>query len=163
MFHLMQDRVHLANRTVMAMSQPASTIAAEATLEEAIRVLQSARSSHLVVVAGGGHIVGVVGGRELVAAWVGDPESFVGTPVTAVLDSVPPTVAPTATVRTVARVMRDFRSDVVVITSQSRAPVGVVTAGDLVACIAAPPDAVHRRGSASELVVRPVGASNTRS
>jgi CBS-domain-containing membrane protein len=137
-FHLMQDRVDLADRTVIAMSQPASTIVAEATLEEAMRVLQNARSSHLVVVADGGHVIGVIGGRDLVAAWAGDPEALVGTPVTTVLDSVAPTVASTATVRTVARVMRDFRSDVVVIIGQSRAPVGIVTAGDLVASIAAP-------------------------
>ena len=135
MVHLMHDRAYRADRTVVAISQPASTIAAEATLDEALRTLLNGGSKHLVVIAPGDRFVGVLGGRELVAAWASSPETFASTQVTAVLDSVPATVAPSATVRTVARVMRDFRSDVVVVVGQNRVAVGVVTAGDIVAGI----------------------------
>ena len=74
-------------------------------------------------------------GRQLAAAWADCPEAFATTPVTAALDPAPPIVAPTATVRTAARMIRDYRSDVVVIIGLDRAPIGVVTASDLLAGI----------------------------
>jgi CBS domain-containing protein len=138
MVHLMQNGVHVADRSVVAISQPAPTVAAEATLDEALRALLNASSRYLVVVAHDGRFVGVLGGRELVAEWANSAEAFVATPVTGVLASVSATVSPTATVRTVARVMRDFRSDVVVVIGPGRVPVGVVTADDLAAHIAGP-------------------------
>ncbi len=96
----------------------------------------NAGSKHLVVIAPGDRFVGVLGGRELIAVWANSPDTFASTPVTAALDSVAATVAPSARVHTVARVMRDFRSDVVVVVGQNRVAVGVVTAGDLLAGIA---------------------------
>jgi CBS domain-containing protein len=133
---LTQDRVQVAERAVATLSQPVSVVAAEATLDDALHVLLIAGLRHLVVVAPGGRFVGVLGDRQIVAAWAGSPETFAVKPVTALLDAVPPIVAPTATARTVACVMRDYDSDVVVVVGQDRVPVGVVTAGDLVAAIA---------------------------
>jgi CBS domain-containing protein len=138
MVSLIRDRVGVADRSVLAMSQPASIVAAEAMLEEALRLLLDAGSTYLVVIASGGRFAGVLGGRQLVAAWADCPGALATTPVTAVLDPAPPTVAPTATVRTAARMIRDYRSDVVVIIGPDRAPVGVVTASDLLAGIADP-------------------------
>ncbi len=136
MAHLMRPGSHMAERSVVAVSQPAATIAVDATLDDALRELRNAGSEYLVVIGVNGRLVGVLGRRELVAAWASSPEAFATTPVTAVLDSVPATVAPTATVRTVARVMRDFCSDVVIVVDHGRVLVGAVTVADIVAGIA---------------------------
>jgi CBS domain-containing protein len=127
---------YLTERSVVSMSRPASIIGVEATLDEALRVLRDSGSQHIVAVGPGGGFAGVLGDRDLIAAWVGGPELFAATPVVAMLESAQPTVAPTATMRTVARVMRDYGSDVVVVIGEGRVPVGIVTAGDLVAGIA---------------------------
>jgi CBS domain-containing protein len=132
---VIQHRVDVADRSVVAMSQPASTIAAEATLAEALQILLRGGPRHLVVIAPSGRFLGVLNDRQLVAAWAGGPEAFAVTPVADVLDSVPPIVAPTATVLTVARVMRDHGSDVVAVIGPDGAPIGLVTTGDLVAAI----------------------------
>jgi CBS domain-containing protein len=133
---LTRDPSDVADRSVVTISRSPSTIAAEATLDDALQALLAAGSNYLVVVGPGGRLVGVLGGRQLVATWAGSPEAFAVTPVTALLDSVPPIVAPTATAATVARVMRDHASDVVVVIGQDRVPLGLVVVGDLVAAIA---------------------------
>jgi CBS-domain-containing membrane protein len=71
--HLMHDRAYGADRPVVAISLPASTIAADATLDEALRTLLNAGSKYLVVIAPGNRFVGVLGHRELVAAWASRP------------------------------------------------------------------------------------------
>ena len=135
MVHLIQDRIHVSDRAVVTLSQPASVLAADATLDDALHVLLKAGVRHLVVVAPDGRFVGVLRSRQRVGAWAGRPDTVAVTPVTALLDTAP-IVTPTATARMVACVMRDYGSDVVVVVGQDRAPVGVVTAGDLVAAIA---------------------------
>jgi CBS domain-containing protein len=133
---LTQHNPQVADVSVGAASRPAPTIEADATLDEALRVLRESGSKHVVALAGGGGFAGVLGDRDLVAVWVGDPEVFSATPVWAVLESAQPTVAPSATMHMVACVMRDYRSDVVVVIDHGRTPLGIVTAGDLVAGIA---------------------------
>lgn len=136
MVHLVQDSVNVADRSVAALSQSASTLAADAMLADALRLLLDTGTTHLVVVASGGRFVGVLGVRQLVAAWADWPDRFATTPVAKLLDAVPPIVAPTATARTAACVMRDYGTDVVVIVGDGRMPVGLVTADNLVAAIA---------------------------
>ena len=80
----------------------------------------------------------MIGDRQIAAAWARDPGSLASVPVGAVLDASPPIVSRTATLRTVARVMRDHQVDVVVVVDPGRVAVGVVTAGDVVAAVAAP-------------------------
>jgi CBS domain-containing protein len=133
---LTQHNTQVAEESVGAASRPAPTIEADATLDEALRVLRDSGSKHVVALAAGGSFAGVLGDRDLIAEWVGDPEIFAATPVWALLESAQPTVAPTATMHTVACVMRDYRSDVVVVIDHARTPLGIVTAGDLVSGIA---------------------------
>jgi CBS domain-containing protein len=137
MTHPTQDRTNAVDRPVVSvMTRPVSSVPAAAGLAEALRELRCTGSRHLVAVDGTGRVAGVVGGRQLVAAWASDPEKLAVMSVAAVLDSVPPTVAPSATLRTVARVMRDHRSDVVVVAGTDRTAIGIVTADDLVAALA---------------------------
>jgi CBS domain-containing protein len=133
---LTQHSPQVGGLSVGAASRPAPTIEAHATLDEALRVLRDSGSKHVVALAEGGGFAGVLRDRDLIAVWVGDPEVFSATPVWAVLESAQPTVAPSATMHTVACVMRDYRSDVVVVIDQGRTPLGIVTAGDLIAGIA---------------------------
>src|SRR5262245_29191712 len=94
---LTQRNTQVADRPVGAASRPAPTIQADATLDEALRVLRDSGSKHVVALAEGGGFAGVLGDRDLIAVWVGGPEVFAATPVWAVLESAQPTVAPTAT------------------------------------------------------------------
>ena len=133
---LTQHYMQVAERSVGAASRPAPTIEADATLDEALHMLRDSGSKHLVALAADGGFAGVLGDRDLIAVWVSRPEVFAATPVWAVLESAQPTVAPTATMHTVACVMRDYSSDVVVVIDHARTPLGIVTADDLVSGIA---------------------------
>lgn len=134
-----QRPVDVTDRPVVGlMSQPVFAVPAGASLDDALRVLLVAGRRHLVAVDAGGRFVGVLGARQVAAAWARDPGSLDTVLVETVLDACPPIVSPTATVRTVARVMRDHQTDVVVVVDAGHVAVGVVTAGDVVAAVAGP-------------------------
>jgi len=142
---LKQRPVDVADRAVVGvMSQPVFTVRVGASLDDAVRAMIISGLRHLVVVNAAGRFVGVLGDHEVAAAWADDPGSLATTAVEAVLDACPPIVARTASVRIVARVMRNYRTDVVVVVDPGRIPVGVVTAADVVAVVAEPGSAVPR-------------------
>jgi CBS domain-containing protein len=138
MINLEQRRpVDAADRPVVGlMSQPVFAIPADATLEDALRISLIAGVRHVVVVDGEGRFVGVLGDRQFAAAWADHSDALATVPVSAALDSRPPTVSRIATLRTVARLIRDYQTDVVVVADPGLVAVGLVTAGDVVAAVA---------------------------
>jgi CBS domain-containing protein len=132
-----QRPVDVTDRPVVGlMSQPVFAIPADASLDDALRALLIAGLRHLVVVDAAGRFVGVLDDRQVAAEWAHDPGSLATATVDAVLDACPPIVTRTATLRTVARVMRNYQTDIVVVVDPGRVAVGVVTAGDVVAAVA---------------------------
>ena len=153
MTRLKQRPVDVAERPVVSlMSQPVFAIPVDASLDDALRALLIAGLRHLVVVDAVGQFVGVLGDRQVAAAWAHDPGALNTVTIGEVLDTCPPIVTRTATLRTVARVMRNHLTDVVVVVDPGRVPVGIVTAGDIVAAVAEP-------ASAAPSVVVAVAAS----
>jgi len=139
MTSVMPHPVDVSDRpAVDIMSRPVFAISAGTTLDQALRALLVAGLRHLVVVDALGSVVGVISDRQVAAAWARDPDGLTVLPAAAVLDSSPPTVSRSATLQTVAGVMRDHRTDVVVVVDRDRRPVGVLTAGDVVAAVARP-------------------------
>jgi CBS domain-containing protein len=131
------DQPVIADQPVVAlMSQPVFAIPADASLEDAVRALLRSGLRHVVAVDPAGRFAGVFSARQVAAAWARDPHSLAAVPVGSMLDACPPTVAQVATLRTVAQVMRDHRTDIVVVVDPDRYALGVVTAGDVVAVVA---------------------------
>lgn len=128
----------VADRSVVSLMSPVFAISVGASLDDALRALLVAGLRHIAVVGAGGRFVGSLSDRQIAAAWARDPGSLSTVPVEAVLGSCPPIVTQSATLRTVARVMRDHQADIVVVVDPGRIAVGVVTAGDVVGAIAGP-------------------------
>jgi CBS domain-containing protein len=117
------------------MSRAILTITRELSLGDALAVMIGAGTRHLVVVNGERRCSGVLSDRDVAAAFARDPSALtwqrardvVGPP--AMLDQA-------ATVGEAARAMCSGGVDAVAVVDAETRPVGIVTAGDLVALLA---------------------------
>lgn len=124
-------------RTVM--SRPAVAIGEDATLADALRAFTISGLRHLVVIDNAGRCIGLLADRTLAGAWALDPMCFDDVSVARVLEPEAPMVTATATIAQAARVMHRVATDAVVVVDEVGHPLGVLTAGDLIALLAKPP------------------------
>jgi CBS domain-containing protein len=120
-----------------AMSQPAVALRSTATMGEALQALAVSGLCHLAVIDGEGTCVGLLTDRTVAAAWAAYPMTFAELPVVVVC-TTQPTVNARASIADAARMMRRCESDAVVVVGDDRRPVGVLTAGDVIALLAKP-------------------------
>ncbi len=127
----------IARRPVSAvMSRPVATIAAGASLAEALRVMASTKVRHLVLEDEAGLYGGVVSDRQIGASWADDPGCLTTRTVAAIVDSTVPTVGASTHVVAAARVMRAAATDAVAVVDQTGAVEGIVTGTDLIGFLA---------------------------
>jgi CBS domain-containing protein len=120
------------------MSRPVVVIRDVDTLARGLEVLAIADLHHVVVVDVAGRYAGLLSDRTVAAAWLHYPMEFsrlsAGDLVAAPRQ---PVIDVDATVREAAFAMHGCGTDAVVVLDKQWCPVGVVTAADLVALIAA--------------------------
>jgi CBS domain-containing protein len=121
-----------------AMSAPTVAVLHTATMEEALQALAVSGLRHLAVIDGLGVCAGLLTDRTVAAAWAADPMTFDRLPVAHVMDSLQSMINARATVADAARMMRRCETDAVVVVGNDHRPIGVLTAGDLVALLAKP-------------------------
>lgn len=120
------------------MSHPAVAVRVDDTMADALGAFALSGLHHLVVIDGTGRCVGVLGDRLVAAAWARDPMIFQTLQLARVMDRHQPMVEADAKISDAARKMRYCGVDAVVIVDAERRPIGVLTAGDLVALLAKP-------------------------
>ena len=125
------------------MSCPVFSVSVRLSLGEVLEAMVQTGFRHLVVVDDVRRCLGVVGDRAVTAAWASDPSALSVMHVGRILDPRPAVVAHDATVGEVARALYVDRVDAVAVMDRSGAPVGMVTAGDLVALMAGQVDAAR--------------------
>lgn len=129
----------VADRPVkQVMSRPVVAIRDVDTLDRGLQVLAIADLHHVAVVDAEGRYVGLLSDRTAAATWLHYPMEFSRLHAGDVVD-LPrqPVVAEEATVREAAYTMHDCGTDAVAVLDEQHHPVGVLTAADLVALIAA--------------------------
>lgn len=120
------------------MSRPVVAVRDVDTLDRGLQALAIADLHHVAVVDADGCFVGLLSDRTVAAAWLHYPLAFSrlrAADVTAVPQQ--PVVNAEATVRDAALAMHWCGTDAVVVVDSDRRPIGVITAADLVALIAA--------------------------
>lgn len=121
------------------MSRPAIAVPVTATMIDALRAFAASGLRHLAVVDESGRCVGLLGDRVVAAAWAQDPIGFPMVPVGLAMGGIEqPLIVAEAKVADAARLMHRCGADAVVITDAARQPIGVLTAGDLIALLAKP-------------------------
>ncbi len=129
------DKGPAVRRLSGVMSRAILTITAELSLGDALAVMIGAESRHLVVVNGERRCSGVLSDREVAAAFARDPSALTWQRARDVVGP-PAMLAQTATVGDAARAMCSGGVDAVAVVDAETRPVGIVTAGDLVALLA---------------------------
>jgi CBS domain-containing protein len=131
----------IAGRPVaVSMSRPVLAVTVEVTLGRALELLATAGGvRHLVVVDVHGRCAGVLADRALCAEWARDPVGFEHRLVQEVIDTVAPVVLVTSTVGAAASAMQQHHTDAVAVVDDQRRVQGILTAGDLIALLAADP------------------------
>jgi CBS domain-containing protein len=119
------------------MSHPVIKVSGDATLTAALELMVAGRLRHLAVVDGSDRCVGALADRAIAAEWAHSPVEFGGRLVRDVLEPGVSVVPATASVATVAGVMRRTHTDAVVVVDPAGRPAGIVTATDLIALLAA--------------------------
>jgi CBS domain-containing protein len=119
------------------MSRPVIVVSRDATLTAALKLMVAGRLRHLAVVDDSGRCLGALADRAIAAEWAHDSTGFGGRRVREVLEPAVSLVPVTASIATVAGVMRRTRTDAVVVVEAGGRPVGIVTATDLIALLAA--------------------------
>jgi CBS domain-containing protein len=129
----------VADRQVrQVMSRPVIAVRDVDTLDRGLQVLAIADLHHVAVVDAEGRYAGLLSDRTIAAAWLHYPMEFSRLRAADVVDVAgQPVVAGTATVREAAFAMHAGGTDAVVALDGDRRPVGVLTAADLVALLAA--------------------------
>ena len=125
-------------RVSAIMSRPAVAVRRDDTMADALRAFALSGLHHLVVVDGGGRCVGILGDRAVAAAWAYDSMTFSTLRLGTVMDVNQPMLAADAKVSDAARRMRRCGADAVAVVDADGSPVGVLTAGDLIALLAKP-------------------------
>jgi CBS domain-containing protein len=129
----------LADGPVVAvMSQPVVAIHEDDTLDRGLQAFAVASLHHVAIVTADGRCAGLLSDRTVAAAWLHYPMEFDRLRAGHVLTDTQPLVRSNATVREAARMMHRCGTDAVVVVDQRERPVGVLTAGDLVALLAKP-------------------------
>lgn len=126
-----------ARPVIEVMSRPVVCIRGRSSLAEALDGLVRSGRRHLVVVDDDDRCVGVLADRIVAAVWANDPTRLSRVQVAAVLDDPPAVLGMTGTVGDAARLMKASASDAVTVVDRHDVPVGIVTATDLVALLAA--------------------------
>lgn len=133
----MGDNVRLARRPIAEiMSKPAVTVAATASLDDALAKMLATGLRHLAVVDANGRSLGILSDRTIAAAWASDYYAMARHLVVTSLDIEPAMIRWDAGVIDAARFMRDNATDAVAVVDASGKPIGVVTGGDLVSLLA---------------------------
>jgi len=128
----------LADRpATAAMSRPVIVVSATATLTEALGLLTAARVRHLVLVGDDLRCQGVIVDRALASEWARDPAGFGDRTVGEIVDRVAPTVPVNASVADAAKAMQRYQLDAVVVVEARGMALGIITATDLIALLAA--------------------------
>nr|WP_281369180.1 CBS domain-containing protein [Phytohabitans rumicis] len=118
------------------MSSPVTSVSADMTLGDALRVMVRLGHRHLVAVDTDGRCLGVLADRAVTAAWAHDPNSLSVRPVRSALQPASAVVGSRARVLDVARLMRSTGVDAVAVAEADGQPIGIVTGTDLVALLA---------------------------
>ncbi|NUT34348.1 MAG: CBS domain-containing protein [Hamadaea sp.] len=121
------------------MSRPAVAVAETATLTDALRAFTLSGLHHLVVIDSEGYCTGLLADRTIAGVWALDPMCFDEVAVGRILGPEAPVVTGSATIAQAARVMHRLGTDAVVVVDGAGRPLGVLTAGDLIALLAKPP------------------------
>jgi CBS domain-containing protein len=147
-------RDRLTDLSIVAiMSHPAVVIHDYDTLAEALRAYAVAGLRHLGVIDASGRCVGLLPDRAIAAAWVRHPMLFDQLTVGQFLEESQPILPRDATIGQAARLMHHCGTDAVVVVDAEDEPIGVLTAGDLVALLAKPPvsaDALRKPSASDE-------------
>ncbi len=116
-------------RVADVMSTDLVSVAGDATLAEAARLMRE-RDTGTVLVTDGDEIAGIVTDRDITIRAVADGLDVTSTAVSEVASQSVTTVSPTDTLDTVAETMRAQALRRVVVVADGR-PVGIVSVGDL--------------------------------
>jgi CBS domain-containing protein len=119
------------------MTRTGLTVRDDLSLGDALTVMVRGGIRHLVIVDSVGRCAGVLPDRVVASAFARDPSALTWQRVADVVDTPPALVGVESTVADVARVMCASDVDAVAVVDADGRPVGLATAGDLVALLAA--------------------------
>lgn len=132
-----ESHVRLGRRAIAdVMSKPVVSVQVHSLLDEALKQMIKTGLRHLAVVDEQGQCVGVLSDRAIASAWATDYNALSHRSVGSILDDTPGNLNANSAVVDAARLMRDARTDAVVIVDAQARPIGIVTGSDLVSLLA---------------------------
>jgi CBS domain-containing protein len=120
------------------MGHPAVTIESHADLNSALRLFAAFGVRHLIVVDVRGRCAGVLTDRAVAGQWAAHPSGLDRISVGDACVPEAPRVRQRSTLTGAAQAMREVGIDAAVVVDDDDAPIGVVTATDLIAALAKP-------------------------
>jgi CBS domain-containing protein len=124
-------------RVTDVMQHPAPTVPGRTPLHEALATMVRLHARHLVAVDDTGRCLGVLSDRGIAARWALDASPLLRQTVLSALDAKPAIIPANWVIANAAKFMLGAGVDAVAVADPEGRPVGLLTANDLVAQLAA--------------------------